>query len=402
MACSSGSTEPPPPVVVPEGATSVAVGPNHSCAVESGHVYCWGAGANGELGNDAPLPDMCTGYECRVTPTEVVGLGFPATRVVANTGTTCASVSGRAYCWGSNVFGQLGNDACDNTSSPVQPSNLGSGVTDLSDGGEQIGAVAGQRGYVWGGACGSTNQGSVAVVAQGLERGVTALAVGPHHACAVQNGRVVCFGDNARGQLGDGTTEGHSLPAPVPGIEPAARLVAVGIDHSCAVAAGAAYCWGSNDYGQLGDGSTETSATPVAVVGLPEPVTALALAPYHSCAVAAGAAYCWGANPWGQLGDGSDADSALPVAVVGLPSDVTAIAAGANHSCAVASSAVYCWGLNYYGSLGYVPVENACYRGMDCSLVPVLIGLPEGGGSPEGLQARGISASPTLSVPGPS
>lgn len=37
---------------------------------------------------------------------------------------------------------------------------------------------------------------------------------------------------------------------------------------------------------------------------------------------------------------------------------------------------VFCWGLNYYGALGYVPSGTSCYRGMDCSLVPVPISVP--------------------------
>jgi alpha-tubulin suppressor-like RCC1 family protein len=95
---------------------------------------------------------------------------------------------------------------------------------------------------------------------------VIEVAVGRFHACALrQGGEVVCWGGNAFGQLGDGTTVNRPAPAAVPGIGSVARIAA-GSRHTCVVTvAGAVLCWGSNADGQLGDGTTASRARPGAV-----------------------------------------------------------------------------------------------------------------------------------------
>ena len=87
--------------------------------------------------------------------------------------------------------------------------------------------------------------------------------MGRFHACAlVRSGEVLCWGGNAFGQLGDGTTVNRPAPAVVPGIGPVAHIAA-GSKHTCVVTvAGAVLCWGSNADGQLGDGTTVSRARP--------------------------------------------------------------------------------------------------------------------------------------------
>jgi alpha-tubulin suppressor-like RCC1 family protein len=95
------------------------------------------------------------------------------------------------------------------------------------------------------------------------------VATGNGHSCAVAaTGAVRCWGGNANGQLGNGTTTGASLPVPVTGVVDAASVTA-GNGHSCAVTtAGAVRCWGGNAAGQLGNGTSAVMASPVTVVGL--------------------------------------------------------------------------------------------------------------------------------------
>ncbi len=87
--------------------------------------------------------------------------------------------------------------------------------------------------------------------------------MGRFHACVlVRGGAVLCWGGNAFGQLGDGTTVNRATPAPVADLEPVARLAAGSI-HTCAVTVGGrVLCWGSNADGQLGDGSTVSRPRP--------------------------------------------------------------------------------------------------------------------------------------------
>lgn len=92
---------------------------------------------------------------------------------------------------------------------------------------------------------------------------MTQVAVGRFHACAlVRGGAVLCWGGNAFGQLGDGTTANRATPAVVAGLGPVARIAA-GSKHTCVVTvAGAVWCWGSDADGQLGDGTTVSRSRP--------------------------------------------------------------------------------------------------------------------------------------------
>jgi alpha-tubulin suppressor-like RCC1 family protein len=125
--------------------------------------------------------------------------------------------------------------------------------------------------------------------------------------------------------------------------------IAIGVNHACAVIRdGAVKCWGSNAYGKLGDGTTDTRATPAGVLGLGGSATQVAAGTDHTCAlVTAGRVKCWGSNAHGQLGDGSYSDRPLPADVAGLAAAV-AIAAGGHRSCALlADGQVLCWGWAY-------------------------------------------------------
>jgi alpha-tubulin suppressor-like RCC1 family protein len=86
--------------------------------------------------------------------------------------------------------------------------------------------------------------------------------------------------------------------------------------HNCAVLDdGSAWCWGDNAGGQLGDGTTSDSTTPVPVSGLGS-VTAISTGALKTCAVLADqSAWCWGSS---YLGDGTADGSSVPVQVSNL------------------------------------------------------------------------------------
>jgi len=182
--------------------------------------------------------------------------------------------------------------------------------------------------------------------------GVTAIAAGENHTCAVVGGAVRCWGENTLGQLGDGTTQSRAAPQAVAGIT-SAVAVAAGVNHSCAlIAGGTVQCWGNNASGQLGDGTFNEHYTPVPVVGLAG-VVQISAGDYHTCAVLdSGGVRCWGDNQYFQLGDGSTTTRPSPVAAWGV-SGASAVAAGSAHSCAiVAGGALMCWGNNSSGQFG--------------------------------------------------
>jgi hypothetical protein len=205
--------------------------------------------------------------------------------------------------------------------------------------------------------------------------GKQGIAAGSFHSCALLGGRVTCWGNNERGQLGNGSMTDSLVPVQVVGLDTGVLAIALGANHSCALVEDGVRCWGANYYGQLGSDAVPTgmgaSAVPVAVTGLSGGVQAITAGSNHTCALVNGGVKCWGMNEFGQLGDATMKGASVPVQVDGLSSGVQSIAADGRWSCAVQSGAARCWGENSSGQLANGSVVN--------SAVPVPIsGLASG------------------------
>lgn len=189
---------------------------------------------------------------------------------------------------------------------------------------------------------------------------LTQLDAGVSHTLGLTlDGRVLAWGDNGAGQLGDGSTDPSTTPVEVALPEDVTvTQVAAGSDHGLALTSdGRVLAWGSNAVGQLGDGTTTTDRTTPVEVQLPEGVTVIRLSAGegHSLALTDdGRVLAWGGNVDGQLGDGTQLTRSTPVEVE-LPAgaEITGISAGRNHSLAVTSDGgVLAWGWNSDGQLG--------------------------------------------------
>ncbi|HEY6925535.1 MAG TPA: DUF4382 domain-containing protein, partial [Steroidobacteraceae bacterium] len=319
----------PVAVKLPSGVmlTSVSVGFFHACGLTSGGAaYCWGWNELGQLG-DGTIVDRLTPVAVAV-PTGVSFSSLSTGRIH-----TCGlTPGGAAFCWGFGLSGQLGDGTGVSRLTPVAVA-MPAGVTftnmsagdDHTCGGTSTGAA-----YCWGfnlyGQIGDgTTTNRLAPVAVLVPAGVAfaGVAAGSHYTCArTAAGTAYCWGDNGSGQLGDGTSGTNRLE-PVAVQLPSAvtfASVAAGSAHTCGLTpAGAAYCWGQNGFGELGDGTVGlVRLTPVAVV-MPSGVTFASVSTRHAhnCGLTpSGAAYCWGRNADGELGDGTTTDRLTPVAVV--------------------------------------------------------------------------------------
>ena len=291
----------------------VTAGGTHSCAIlPTGHVKCWGFGLNGRLGqgSTADLGDE-PGEMAALAPVDL-GAGRTATAISAGSAHTCALLDdGTVKCWGRNLNGQLGQGS-------------------TADLGDQPGEMA-----------------ALAPVDLGAGRTATAISAGASHTCAVlDDGSVKCWGSNASGQLGQGSTatlgdEPGEMAALAPvdlGAGRTAVTISAGELHTCALLDDATVkCWGSGANGRLGQDSSATLGD--------EPGEMAALAP-----VSLGA---------GRLG--------------------TAVDAGFTHTCAMLDDAsVKCWGTGDNGrlgqdstaSLGDEPGEMAALPPVDLALRP--------------------------------
>ena len=341
------------------GVSAISLGYAHACALTNiGAIKCWGSNTYGQLGDNSTTTSG--------VPVDVFGLSSNMSEISVGAFHTCARTStGALKCWGYNGSGQLGNNSTANSSVPADVNGMGSGVIAIANGGYHVCALI-NTGAVkcWGynlyGQLGnnSTTNSSVAVDVNGLGSGsgISAITTGLYQSCALTNNSTAkCWGGNAQGQLGIGTAASSFDPVNVSGLGSAMRAVTTGAFHACALSdAGVVRCWGRNVEGELGNTSTENSTIPVDVSGLGSGASAISAGGYHSCGLTnSGVAQCWGYNYYGQLGNTSTTNSSLPVDVSGLGSAATAIASGTYHTCALASgSAAKCWGYNGDGELG--------------------------------------------------
>jgi alpha-tubulin suppressor-like RCC1 family protein len=171
-----------------------------------------------------------------------------------------------------------------------------------------------------------------------------------------QDGTLWGWGDNAAGQLGDGSTDRRFSPVAIGSDLNKAWLgVSVGFDHSLALASdGTLWGWGNNNRGQIGDTTSTPRLSPVQVgKALNKRWVELSAGILHSAAIASdGTLWSWGYNAYG-LGNGTV--SSLRPAQVGenLGKTWVSVQSGEDHSMAVATDGtLWGWGRNDYGQLG--------------------------------------------------
>lgn len=289
--------------------------------------------------------------------------------VCAHDGICRESCKSNADCQGGRVC-DLGNYVCVAAMTGAGGSSASSSTGTQSTGTQSTTTVAassstgvGGMGGAGGGGMGGAGGGGVGGAGGGGPSSGRPLALGGQHTCAINNGMLSCWGWNANGQLGDGTTTDHHSPVPVGALGSGVAEVAAGgigavtpsPGHTCARKLdGTLWCWGANGNGQLGDGTTMDKHLPVQVVALGNKVAEIAAGGATTCARKLdGTLWCWGNNMYGQLGNGTTTDSSVPVQVTALAMEVAQVAVADNHTCArKLDGSLWCWGLNQYGGLG--------------------------------------------------
>ena len=333
ISCRDDSTAPTAPAAEAEPSLATAVaalsfrlvtaGTYHSCGLTTDNrAYCWGGNAEGQLG------DGTNAYRSR--PSAVTG-GLTFLQLSAGSNHTCGvTTDNRAFCWGYNAEGQVGDGRVSSCGFADYPPCTG------------INADRNRPTRVLGGL---------------LFRQIDG---GELHTCGVTTAdRAYCWGNNFYSQLGEGVPSTHrSTPVPVADGR-SFREVSAGSTHSCGVTySHKAFCWGSNRHGQLGDGTAERRRSrPTLVAGghlFAQISTGGQQLEGHTCGVTTGnRAFCWGSGRLGQIGyGGANIRQPSPRAVSGGLS-IKQVSAGLLHSCGVTTeNRAYCWGDNSFGGLG--------------------------------------------------
>lgn len=338
---------------------AIDVGDMTACAVGvDGQAWCWGPNDYGQLGTG----DVAQGNVPRRSAE-----GYAFSKISVSTGGAYAcgiTTAGRAYCWGNQEGGRLGDGinapSGQHVTAPV-PVAGDRTYSDIAAGGDHACAIAtGGAGYCWGhNERGQLGTGSFAnsAVPVAVSGGLSFTSITTHQmvTCGITAGGIAyCWGEGGSGNLGGGSKSSSSTPAPVKGALSFSSL-RLGVLTACGVTiAGDGYCWGYNGSGELGIGSKSPSESlePVKVAG---GHTWKSISPgvAVTCGVTSdGKGFCWGGNAWGERGDGPfpAADVTSPVPVVG---DLLFDSIDADWStCGVASGVAYCWGPGDKGSIG--------------------------------------------------
>ncbi len=336
------------------GVTKISAGSQHTCALTvQGEIRCWGDNFRGQLGIGS--------YFSQNSPVSVQIANGNLDVATGNSHTCAVTKSNTVACWGLNTDGQFGNGLLDNSWLPID--NGLTDVTKITAGGFHTCALTIGGGVkCWGAnnkgqlGNGTTARSASPVDVQGLTSGVRAIAAGYMHTCALTTqGAIKCWGDNAQGQIGNGSTTNQLTPTDPQGLSAEYSAIAVGEFHSCALArTGIIRCWGNNSGGQIGDMTTDGRVAPTDVRQLSEGAIAITAGGGHTCAITTNDAIkCWGFGNYGQIGNGTLNMHMFPAAVTGLTNSMASMAAGAYHTCAVTfAGAVKCWGQNNTGQLG--------------------------------------------------
>jgi alpha-tubulin suppressor-like RCC1 family protein/uncharacterized protein YjdB len=367
----------------------VAAGQEHSCALnDAGAAFCWGANWGGQLGDGSTV-------DPRLAPVRVSGgLAFRALSALsAGSAHTCGlTADGSVYCWGNNTYGQLGIGTT--TASPVPvpvTAPPGAAFVALAAGDYHTCALAADgAAFCWGSQLAGELGSGAAVPGQCVAFGValpcstrpmqvaggltwSRITAGHLFTCGVAADQTAwCWGMNSAGNLGTGDMLDRNTPAPVSGAH-AFAAISAGAFHTCGITqAGAALCWGLGEQGQLGAGSQPLESCIAAAGVFPCATTPLPVSGsagfrqldagfYHSCAVTvAGTLYCWGLNQGGQLAVAATGPEQCQTAAGPLPcsrvpvhgaASFGEVAAGGYHSLG-RSAATFAWGANWYGQLG--------------------------------------------------
>lgn len=381
--------------------TSVSRNGAGACGVSRARVYCWGYSTH--IGTDAGTSSL---VPVAVSTAGVLS-GKKVTQVTTGREHACALAEGKAYCWGVNTSGQLGDGSFTNRPQPVAVNTSGalSGlkIDKIDAGGDNTCAIANNRIYCWGvDTYGNLGNGSPLANASVPSitfnpsdmngHRYTYLDVGYHSTCALASSpsQVYCWGlVTGNGSSGTSSPVALNMTGVLSGLS--VTHISVGSQYVCAIASKRAYCWGNangNTYGQIGNQTTVAQNTPIAVtttgllsgVDLEQASTGFD----HTCVMSLSKdVYCWGRNNLGQFGNGNRTNSNVAVQVLKNGTDLeneslislTQSDVFSNGVCGITNTArLICWG-DYQGGIlgnGISPTVSAVNAGLGTRATYVL------------------------------
>ncbi|MGL4981253.1 MAG: leucine-rich repeat protein, partial [Treponemataceae bacterium] len=290
---------------------SVASGSFHSLALtREGKLYTWGANSTGETGtgetaDNIQAPTLVTKFynqSAMISPTPtIVAISAGASYSLA------LASDGSVYSWGTNTYGQLGHG---NSTTVTKPTKIAFFATK----GKNIKFIEAALG----------------------------------HAFAIDSTGVLwSWGANSDYQLGNNTNTNSNIP-----VEIASGVTSVsgGRSHSFAFINGSVHSWGNDNRGQLGNGDvSDVVKTPTSIGHSDLKTMGAGNLEKSSIALSTnGQVYTWGL----KFSEGSYEVHAVPTHI-SVPGSVKMVSGGEEHALVLTENGeIYAWGGNKEGQVG--------------------------------------------------
>ena len=254
--------------------TAISAGGFYSVALKNnGTVFAWGSGLFGQIG-DGTLND-------RLIPVQVLqspgGANFltNVTAIFASQDHTLALKSnGTVWAWGRNTVGEIGNGTTNDALVADQVVGISGAVAIAAGETHSLALLNDNTVWAWGGNSfgelgnGTTNNSTTPVKVTGLTN-VKAISAGGHFSVALKNdGTVWAWGSGVDGQIGNGSLNDQLIPVQV-SVLTNVQAISAGQDHTLSLRGDVRtiWAWGNNAFGQIGDGTTINRLVPVPVSG---------------------------------------------------------------------------------------------------------------------------------------
>ena len=305
----------------------ISSGIQYSCAIsEDKFLWCWGNNVYGQIGNFEKT--TVSGFIKRSLPVKITNNKW--VYVASESYVTCAIKNDDTlWCWGLKSCGQIGEEV----------------NTECCWGDKSCNEYYDIR-------VSEDYQSSELIIfpKQILQDKWKSVSLVMHTCGIKEDNTLWCWGDNTYGQLGNGTLAHSSYPIKVGEDTYKSVSIGAGYPYTCAIKSDdTLWCWGDNSNGELGDGTTEGKSVPVKISN--DKWNLVSANNKFACGIKEdNSLWCWGNNELSRLGDGTKNRRLKPVKIG--KGRWKSVSTGSFHSCGIKdNNSLWCWGMNEYWEL---------------------------------------------------
>lgn len=328
----------------------ISAGYNQSLAIDfRGKLWAWGSNNYGQIGDNSNI--------CKSTPVTLAGVNKTFCEITTKQ-LSCLAIDfrGKAWAWGYNVFGYLGTNSTTSRRTPYAVCGVNKTFCKITQG-ESVTYAIDKNGKIWSWGynlwgklgIGSTINRSTPFAIGGTNKTFCQISGGQFHALALDNYNYI---------WGWGKTEALNEPTIKPMLSTGINInmISVGGGQSISISGNTAWTWGYNNLGSLGINlGTGSRRSPQSVLGVKKTFCQINCANDNTMAAIDlyGKIWSWGNNQYGQVGNNSVTCRSTPVAIGGVNKTFCKISLGTSFAVSIDfRGKLWAWGYNNFGQLG--------------------------------------------------